>query len=57
MDDKNIILNLGGVLALARLLDYSPQRVFNWLERGIPAREKIKRPDLFLKQIKIEKKM
>lgn len=48
--DAQIILRYGGATALARMLGLSsPQRVHNWLVRGIPARVKIEYPDLFLK--------
>lgn len=49
--DNALISELGGVAELARLLDYTIQRVQNWKTRGIPAEEKIKRPDLFLRDL------
>lgn len=48
--DAQIILRYGGATALARMLGLSsPQRVQNWLVRGIPSRVKLEYPDLFLK--------
>ena len=52
MSDKQVILDLGGISAVARLLKTSPQRVWNWTKRGIPARMKIAHPELFLKDKK-----
>ena len=49
MSDKQVILDLGGISAVARLLETSPQRIWNWTRRGIPARIKIAHPELFLK--------
>ena len=50
--DAQIILRYGGATALARMLGLSsPQRVQNWLVRGIPSRVKLEYPDLFLKTI------
>lgn len=51
MDDKARILKLGGPAKVARLLNFGKwgtNRVSNWMVRGIPAAEKVKRPDLFL---------
>lgn len=51
MDDKTRILKLGGPAKVARLLGlgkWGTNRVSNWMTRGIPAVEKVKRPDLFL---------
>lgn len=51
MDDKTRILKLGGPAKVARLLGlgkWGTNRVSNWMARGIPAAEKVKRPDLFL---------
>lgn len=54
MSDSDLIEKLGGPTQLARLLDYrkpgSVQRVQNWKARGIPARVKLARPDLFMTQ-------
>ena len=47
--DKKIIESHGGATALANLLSYQVQRVQNWKTRGIPASEKLKHPNLFLK--------
>lgn len=48
--DKKIIESHGGATALANLLSYQVQRVQNWKTRGIPASEKLKHPNLFLKK-------
>lgn len=48
MDDKQIILNLGGTLAVAKLLGISQQRVNNWMKRGIPSKVKLENQDLFV---------
>jgi hypothetical protein len=53
MTDKEIIEALGGPTKVAELLGLDKgkggvQRVHNWIERGIPAKEKLARPDLFL---------
>ena len=52
MSDKQFILNLGGPTEVARLLGYDkksgPQRVWNWMARGIPAKVKLENPELFL---------
>jgi hypothetical protein len=48
--DSEIIAALGGVKAVAKILGlgkYGAQRVQNWMHRGIPARVKLDRPDLF----------
>jgi len=59
--DAQIIIDLGGPSEVARLLGYDmknggPQRVQNWIYRGIPAKVKIEHPDLFLNQMMFEKK-
>ena len=49
--DRDRIRALGGPTKLARLLGYEeggPQRVANWLVRGIPPKVKLERPDLFM---------
>lgn len=56
MDDKQIILSHGGPTAVAELLGLDKtkggvQRVQNWMKRGIPAKVKIARPDLFLQHL------
>ena len=56
MSDKQVILDLGGISAVARLLKTSPQRVWNWTHRGIPARIKIAHPELFLKDKAVVRK-
>jgi hypothetical protein len=50
MDDAKLIEKLGGPAKVAALLRYGAggvQRVHNWLTRGIPAKVKLERPDLF----------
>lgn len=46
--DRELIEALGGASALARKLKYQSQRVQNWTVRGIPPREKLKHPEIFL---------
>lgn len=51
--DSTLIDSLGGPAAVASLLGYPKdaakyRRVWNWKKRGIPARVKVQRPDLFL---------
>lgn len=50
-DDKALIDRLGGPAKVADLLGFGKaggtQRVHNWSVRGIPARIKLARPDLF----------
>lgn len=53
MDDRKLILDLGGPAKVAALLGLNKakggvQRVHNWMARGIPPKEKLRRPDLFL---------
>lgn len=52
MSDSELIELLGGSTRLAERLGYikagGVQRVQNWKARGIPARVKLERPDLFL---------
>lgn len=52
MSDSELIDQLGGPTRVAQLLAYTKpggvQRVQNWKARGIPARVKLSRPDLFL---------
>jgi len=52
--DGVLIESLGGPAKLAELLGYEKhggtQRVHNWITRGIPARVKLDRPDLFQNQ-------
>mgnify|MGYP000207789282 CR=1 FL=1 len=50
MDTKKIIELHGGCTALSKLVGVSPQCVYNWKKRGIPARMKLKYPHLFLNQ-------
>ena len=54
MTDKEIIDKLGGATKVAELLNFEmpkgAMRVHNWTKRGIPARVKLNRPDLFQKQ-------
>jgi hypothetical protein len=50
--DAELIEQLGGPTKLAQILGYEMpigvQRVSNWRTRGIPAKVKVDRPDLFL---------
>lgn len=51
VSDSELIDTLGGPSAVAALLGYpkwGTQRVSNWKTRGIPARVKVQRPDLFM---------
>ncbi len=48
--DAQIICSLGGSTVVAKQLGYDVQRVQNWKTRGIPPREKLKHPELFLPQ-------
>lgn len=50
MSDKEKIEQLGGATIVAQKTGYSVQRVQNWKTRGIPAKEKIKFPEMFLSQ-------
>ena len=56
MDDKQIILALGGTSAVAKLLGTSQQRVNNWMTRGIPPKVKLEYPELFLRSLIYGKK-
>ena len=51
--DKALIEQLGGPTKVAELLGFDKrggvQRVHNWVRRGIPARIKLKFPDVFLR--------
>lgn len=54
--DNAIIDALGGATKLAKLLKYGKggtQRVHNWRTRGIPARVKLERPDIFLRPARL----
>lgn len=55
MRDSDLIDALGGSSKLAERLGYDKaggvQRVQNWKVRGIPARIKLQRPDLFLSDL------
>lgn len=49
-DDKKLIEDLGGPAKVASRLGYGkggPQRVHNWLTRGIPLRVKVDHPEIF----------
>lgn len=52
MNDAELIDKLGGPSRLAEILGFDreggAQRVHNWKERGIPAKVKLMRPDLFI---------
>lgn len=51
MTDSELIEKLGGPARVAELLGFDKtngtQRVHNWKARGVPARIKLARPDLF----------
>ncbi|HFG6939064.1 hypothetical protein BFR77_15405 [Acinetobacter pittii] len=47
-EDKKIIADHGGASELARKLKYRSHRVQNWTVRGIPPKEKLKFPEIFL---------
>lgn len=53
--DAVLIRSLGGPSEVARKIagakPVSPQRVQNWLTRGIPAQVKVDHPDLFLRHL------
>lgn len=54
--DKELIESLGGPTRLAERLGFDKtkggvQRVQNWMTRGIPPKEKLARPDIFLQQL------
>lgn len=55
MNDAELIESLGGPARVAELLhldkDGGVQRVHNWKTRGIPAKVKLERPDLFLRHL------
>lgn len=57
--DKEIIEALGGPTAVSDLLSLKkpggPQRVQNWIKRGIPPSVKIARPDLFMRKSYLKK--
>jgi hypothetical protein len=48
--DRALIEANGGASALARKLKYQTQRVQNWTVRGIPPKEKLLHPEIFLKK-------
>ena len=48
MNDKDLIVKLGGVNVVSNYLGVSYQCVFNWLSRGIPAQVKLDHRDIFL---------
>ena len=54
LSDKELIELLGGPTVLSKKLGFaSPQRVHNWIYRGIPSAIKLSHPKLFLnKRIK-----
>lgn len=59
MDDKQLIENLGGPRAVAKLLGFNEingtQRVYNWIARGIPSKVKLDHADVFLMAAKPKK--
>lgn len=58
MTDADLIEKLGGPAKVCDLLNIPKhggvQRVQNWKARGIPARVKLQRPDLFLPQVQAQ---
>ena len=48
--DSKVLTKLGGSTKVARLLGkgFTPQRINNWFERGIPPRVKVNYPELFM---------
>lgn len=48
MTDKELIMKLGGVVAVSDYLGVSYQCVFNWLTRGIPSKVKVDNKEIFL---------
>lgn len=46
MNDRELIEKEGGAYRLAKRLNYQPQRVQNWVKRGIPSKEKLRHPFL-----------
>lgn len=50
--DRTLIAGLGGPTKVAEMLAFprlgGPQRVQNWLQRGIPPGVKLKWPEIFL---------
>lgn len=59
--DKALIQAFGGPTQLAMLLGFTKpggvQRVQNWTVRGIPPAIKVKRPEIFLRDIKAQRKV
>jgi hypothetical protein len=55
-DDAMLINELGGPTKVSDMLGYDrnggPQRVQNWISRGIPPRVKLDHPDIFLRDQK-----
>lgn len=52
MNDKDLILELGGPAKVAKLLGfgkYGQQRVTNWMTRGIPDAVKVDYPHIFMR--------
>jgi hypothetical protein len=52
LNDKELIIQLGGASVLAKRLNLSKQRVHNWISRGIPPSIKLQYPHIFLKKKK-----
>lgn len=48
--DARIIIKHGGTTKVAKVLGkgYTPQRVNNWLHRGIPSDVKVNFPEMFM---------
>jgi hypothetical protein len=55
-EDKQLIIELGGPTKVADLLRFDktngPQRVWNWMHRGIPSQVKLDHPEIFLRRKK-----
>jgi hypothetical protein len=53
-DDQKLIESLGGPTKVSDMLGYEklggPQRVHNWMTRGIPPKVKLEFPHIFLNQ-------
>lgn len=48
MTDRELIMKLGGVVAVSDYLGVSYQCVFNWLSRGIPPKVRLDHKEIFL---------
>lgn len=58
--DRELIATLGGPAALAKLIGYTypgaRQRVQWWTVRGIPSDVKLANPDIFLRELKVNRR-